>query len=190
VRQVLDDAPAGAAGVLAGDVILTFDGHKIEDANELPLVAGDAGVGRAVSVLLIRDGKQKKLQVTLGEHPDNEKKKKAHADTGKEPPAVASGQGDGKKAIGLSVVSLDRDDRKRLDLDKGLKGARVVKVGLGSAAFHAGLQADDVVTKVNGADVTSAKDLQDVVKGAEPGNVLRMFVLRGGSSIFVALQKP
>jgi len=190
VRQVLEGAPAGEAGILAGDVILVFDGHKIEDANELPLVAGDAGVGSTVDVELVRDGKHKTLQVTLGEHPDSKKAKEAAAaKAAKEAPAK-SAKGDGKKTIGLSVVSLDGDDRKRLALDKGTKGARVVKVGFGSAAFHAGLQADDVVTKVNGSDVSNANDLQRVVKDAEPGHVLRMFVLRGGSSIFVALQKP
>jgi serine protease Do len=186
VRQVLDNAPAAEAGVLAGDVILVFDGEQIDDANELPLIAGDAGVGRTVELQLVREGKRKKLRLTLGAHPDNLTEDDARPESEKSAPAATKEKG----PIGLSVVTLDDDDRRRLDLGADQKGARVVKVAFNSAAFHSGLQPDDVVVKVNGASVTSARSLEKVVKDAKSGEVLTMFVLRGGSSIFVALQKP
>lgn len=183
IRQVLDDGPAAKAGVLPGDIIMRFGSYDIQDANELPLVAGDEGVGRTVPVVLLRDGREHKLAVTLGEHPDNLPARPADAE-------VAAKTLDKGDSIGLSVVTLDDDDRGRLGLEGAVKGARVVNVRFGSPAFQAGLRPDDIIQKVNGSDVEEAKDFARVVKGAKNGEVLRLFVLREGGSLFVALQRP
>jgi serine protease Do len=180
IQRVLEDGPAAGGGIVPGDIIVTFDGHDIEAASELPLYAGDAGVGRSVSVSLWRDGAPMTVKVTLGAHPDN--KKKAAADK-KEPEKR-------KAELGVSVVTLDDDDRARLGIDKKQEGARVVKVKMGSAAFSAGLRPDDVVQRVGGEKIKGAKDFAKMVKATERGGVLRLFVLRDGTSLFVALTRP
>ena len=183
IRQILDEGPADKAGLLPGDIIVRFGDHEIDDANELPLVAGDEGVGRTVKVLLLREGKQMSRSITLGEHPDNLPARKGSDDV------VAAAQDKGE-SIGVSVVTLDGDDRGRLGLEGGVVGARVVDVRFGSPAFQSGLRPDDIIQKVNGVDTSDAPAFAKVVKGAKSGEVLRLFVLREGGSLFVALQKP
>jgi serine protease Do len=185
IRQVLPEGPAAEAGVEAGDVILDFDGVLIEDANLLPLVAGDAGVGRKVEMKLLRKGKPRTVQVVLAPHPENLSKEEVAAAAKPEEKKDAK-----RPPLGLSITDLDKDDRERLELDAKAKGARVVKILPGSSAFRAGLRPDDVVQKVNGQDIADAAALQKLVKAGKPGSVLQMFVLREDTTLFVALTLP
>jgi serine protease Do len=183
VRSVVDDGPGASAGLEPGDIITRFDGRPIEDANDLPLIAGDAGVGKIVEMEVLRDKKKRTMKITLGAHPDNAAKEAAAR-----PTPAAPDKKDG--ALGLTVVSLDEDARARLGVKPDVQGARVSKVRPGSPAANAGLVADDVVLKVDGAPVTGSKDFAAAVKAAATGDVLRLSVRRGGSTIFVALVKP
>ena len=66
VASVDEKGPAAAAGIMAGDVILKFDGEAVDAMHDLPrLVAGKA-VGKQVNILVLRDGKEQQIGVTLG----------------------------------------------------------------------------------------------------------------------------
>ena len=71
VTDVLD-GPSKDAGVEAGDVILTFDGADIADTRELVRVVGNSEVGKAVRVVVFRDGETQTILVTLGRREDAE----------------------------------------------------------------------------------------------------------------------
>jgi serine protease Do len=189
VREVVPEGPAARGGVAPGDVIVAFEGRGIEDSYELPLLAGEAGVGKVVKVDVIRDGKPRTLSLTLGEHPDNAVVAKADADNDKK-------ASDEKKApdkdgsLGVVVVTLDLDDRQRLHLRADVVGTRVTKVRPGSPAFLAGLQADDVILSVNGKEARTASDFAAIVKETPAGGLLRLTLRRGSSTIFIPLPKP
>src|SRR3954452_8954721 len=69
VVGVTSGAPAAAAGVLVGDVLLAFDGHPVESPEELlDLLLGDR-VGRSVPVSLLRGGSRIEVMVAVGERP-------------------------------------------------------------------------------------------------------------------------
>jgi len=67
VVGVAPDSPAARAGILIGDVILTFDGQRIESPEELLDVLTGARVGRDVSLRVLRGGTPRELLVTVGE---------------------------------------------------------------------------------------------------------------------------
>ncbi len=182
VREVVDGGPAQKGGIEPGDVILAFEGKNIEDSYELPLLAGNAGVGKTVKVEVMRDGKPKTLAVTLGDHPDNAApKKEAHA-------AHKAAEKDG--SLGVVVVTLDADDRDRLKLKSDVVGTRITKVRPGSPAFVAGLQPDDVIVTVNKKDIRTANDFAAIVKGTPDGGLLKILLRRSGATIFIPLEKP
>ena len=63
------DTPAAKAGLLLGDVIVTIDGRSLESFDQLLDVLSDDSVGRKVSLDVVRAGKQRKLELLIGERP-------------------------------------------------------------------------------------------------------------------------
>ncbi len=63
VNQVLAGGPAAKAGLLRGDAIVEFDGTQVDTVIALQDVVGSTAVGRTVSVRIIRDGQEKKLNL-------------------------------------------------------------------------------------------------------------------------------
>ena len=61
------NSPASAAGLTLGDTIVTLDGEKVRDHDDLlALLSGDR-VGTAVPVGVVRGGQVQPMQVTIGE---------------------------------------------------------------------------------------------------------------------------
>ncbi len=67
---VAPGGPAAKAGLVAGDVIVAFDGTPIERFAQLQWLASTAGVGRVVTVRVLREGKAFDQKVTLGLLPE------------------------------------------------------------------------------------------------------------------------
>ena len=66
---VTSGSPAGSAGIIVGDILVEFDGQRVESPEDLlDLLLGDR-VGRAVPVRLLRAGATKTVNVTVGERP-------------------------------------------------------------------------------------------------------------------------
>ena len=65
VAQVMKGSPAKAGGILHGDVIVSFDGKKVEENSDLPLMVADTPIDKSVKVEVLRRGKLKKLSVTI-----------------------------------------------------------------------------------------------------------------------------
>ncbi|HEY4222454.1 MAG TPA: trypsin-like peptidase domain-containing protein [Myxococcota bacterium] len=181
VREVVPDAPAAQAGVEPGDVITAFDGKVIEDSYQLPLLAGEAGVGKSVKLEVMRDGKPKVITMVLGGYPDEDKKTEATV-------SKKSEEKDG--TLGVVVVTLESVDRDRLKLKPEVAGTLVTKVRPGSPAFIADIHVDDVLIEVNKKSTRTANDFAAIVKETPSQGVLKIKLRRGASTVFIALAKP
>src|SRR6266849_4517781 len=63
------DTPAAKAGLLLGDVVVTIDGKSLESFDQLLDVLSGDSVGKKVSIDVVRAGKQRKIEVVIGERP-------------------------------------------------------------------------------------------------------------------------
>lgn len=145
VNEVAAGGPAQQAGLRRGDVIVEFEGEKIGSWNELPRVVASAPVGTDVVVVVIRDGRRKKIGVTLGELP-------GESFTPASAPASTE--------FGLHLQPLTAEIAERLEIEDA-EGALVAQVEPGSPAEDAGLRRGDVILEVNQQRVESPGDVRD-----------------------------
>ena len=142
IQPVDDKGPSKPAGIVAGDVIIRFDGRDIKESRDLPRIVGQTAVGKEVDVVVIREGKEKSLRVTLGRLEDGEKlAQQGNGAPTPEAPVV-------KKALGLELSSMTDEVRKRYSIKETVKGVVVTKVDPDSAAGEKRIAAGDVITEV------------------------------------------
>ncbi len=79
-----------------------------------------------------------------------------------------------------SVSDLDEQSLQQFDVQVDA-GAVITEVVDGGAAAKAGLQAGDVVVKVNGKTVNTSDDLRAAIQAAKPGDKMTVVVNRGGT---------
>ncbi len=66
IGEVLENGPAAEAGILAGDIVLELDGQKISDKAQLQSILKEKASRDEVNIVILRDGEQKNLKLTLG----------------------------------------------------------------------------------------------------------------------------
>ena len=89
--------------------------------------------------------------------------------------------------LGISSAPLTPETAAQLGVDpnSGLSGAVVLEVSAGSAAEASGLQAGDLITAIDGEAVTSPEDVGDAIRDSDPGDAIRLTVVRAGSEISI-----
>jgi serine protease Do len=176
------EGPSKDAGILQGDVIVIFDGHEVEDVRDLVQTVGNTEVGKAVDVVVVRDGAQVTLSVTLGLRDDE---KLARADE----PDVPEDSPKDYEDLGITLSNLTDEIREGLDLAVGLEGVVVVDVLEASEAFEKGLKSGDVIVEAGQEKVTSLAEFEEQMSATiESGRkTMLLLVRRGGDPRFLAL---
>jgi serine protease Do len=100
VAGVIKGGPVDDGSIKSGDVILTFDGKPVNEMRDLPRVVAESPVGKQVDVIVLRDGKQQTVKVTLGRLEDSDQA------------ASASGSGSGSQD---GVINPDPDETDDMD---------------------------------------------------------------------------
>ncbi len=72
VAGVIKGGPVDDGSIKAGDVILKFDGKTVSEMRDLPRVVAESSVGKQVDVVVLRDGKEQTVKVTLGRLEDSD----------------------------------------------------------------------------------------------------------------------
>jgi serine protease Do len=178
IASVSEDSPAARAGLKEGDVIVTFDGKPVDGPRMLPAIVANTPIGRAVPVVILRDGARQTVTVTVGNLGDSREARAA--------PTEKGGASRATEKLGLALQELTPDLAKQLGVQSD-KGVVVTEVKPDSPAAQAGLAAGDVIREVNRMPV---QGLQDVERGLarrqDAGQVL-LRVERDGSQRYVVI---
>ena len=129
------------SGIKAGDIILEFDGKKIDTMRKLPKVVAGTEVGKSVELKIWRNKKLISKRLTLGrlESSSEFKKKKAEL-----PKKIKELDIDTLK---LTVRDLNSNDIKSRNLNKKLKGAVIVEISKRSPVVGL-LNVNDVIIEI------------------------------------------
>ncbi|MBS0245641.1 MAG: DegQ family serine endoprotease [Proteobacteria bacterium] len=186
IAGVDDKGPAKPAGIEPGDVVVKFDGKDIKEMRDLPKIVAETTVGKDVSVVIIRKGKEETKTVKLGRLDDGEKQ--ASLTPKKDQPA--DDKTSVKKALGLDLANLNDAARKKYKIQDKVKGVLITGVEPNSPAAEKRLQPGMVIAEVQQQVVTDAADLQkriDQLKKDGKKAVVLLVVSPDGDPSFVAI---
>ncbi len=162
VSQVVPDSAAEKAGIEAGDIIVSVNGKKIKTFSELRAKVATLGAGKTVELGIIRDGKEKSFDVTLGEASNA----KTKAD---------------KLHPGLQGAELSNTTNS-----DPIKGVKVTRVEKGSPAESYQLEIDDIIIGVNRQRVKNIADLRAIMD-SNP-SILALNIQRGDRTIYLVVR--
>ncbi len=164
VAGLTDNSPAGKAGIKQGDVILSFNGTKINELRDLTRVVASARKNTRAQVEVWRQGKPQTIGVMIAGMPNADKVAVAAPDAGKTEPAKTAETG--IEQLGLKLAPASADTRSRFGLKDEVKGAVIVGIDAGAPAADRGIQLGDVIVGIGQDRVTSVPDLVSKVKRA------------------------
>lgn len=167
VVEVAPDSPADQAGLRAGDIITAVDDVAIESAEALVVLIATYAPGDVITVTTEWRGSTSVHTVLLGERPDDLEAEEAPSVEGR----PRFGMGGTFDLFGLTAEVTD-------------EGLVIEAIASDSPFADSGLQEGDVITQVNGVDV-SAQMGTDMMRGFDFSEPLSLTVLRGGEEITV-----
>jgi serine protease Do len=172
ISDVMQDSPAAKAGLKPGDIVVEYDGKKVEAPADLQRAVGLTNPGQEAHLKVWRDSGEKTLTLKVGEAPEEHE---------------ARGQGGGKarSLLGLEVRPITPEMARQLNLPT-TDGVVVARVEDGSTASDAGVQRGDVIREINRRKVGSVADFERLTRDVKEGDRLTLLLQRGPMSLYVA----
>jgi serine protease Do len=174
ISAVEKGGPADKAGIQASDVILKFDGKAVNASKDLPRIVAATQPGSKVGVQLWRKGETREISLVVGEMPmDGRVVHASKNDTSNEQIA----------RLGISVVELNEEQKKQLEIESGLLIDEVR-----GANARSELQRGDIILAVGNTPVTSIEQLNGVLKTIPKGRNVALLVRRGETASYIAIK--
>lgn len=160
VTEVMEDTPAGQAGLQSGDVILEFDGQRVSKPSELQLVVERSTFGSKVPIRINRGGEELTLTYTPTERPESFGLASSGPQPEVEPEATEL------SSLGLEVADLTKQTAEALGVEMG-SGVVITDVEPDSPADNAGLTEGAMIKQVNRRSIANIKQFQTIVSQAD-----------------------
>jgi len=175
IIDVIKDSAAEKAELKRYDVIIEFNGKKVEQANEFKNRVSMVQPGTRVKLLVIRDGKKKTIEAELASRSEIKETAKTSQET--------------LEKLGLEVQNLTDDLTERLGYE-GKSGVVISNVESGSQAAQKGLKRGMLIIEVDKEPVKNKKEFNEAIeKAAESGKIL-LWVSDARYSYLVVLNIP
>jgi serine protease Do len=188
IASVTPGGPAAKADIQAGDVIVEFDGKKVDRMRSLPRLVAETAIGKRTAVRLWRRGEEKTVEVVLGELPDDEQLAELGQPEQQEAPsATAAAKID---ALGITVSNIGPELKTQYSLPETARGVVITEVNGSSPAAAENLRPGDLIVEVGQEEVGSPPEVTAKVNQAkqEGKKSILLLIDRQGDLRFVALR--
>ncbi len=205
VTDVSSGSAAEKAGIQKGDVIVEFDGERVRSAAELERMVTETPVGRPVKAGIVRNGKRVDVTVTTQSLFSRSPRtfefnvpmprdrqfsipspnwQRPEIDPGIVPRAWRDMWGG---RIGIGMQDLTPQLRDYFGIKQGVL---ISSVTGGSAAARAGLKAGDVIVTIDKRDMRSAQEVRETLRERQPGDSVRIEVVRDHKPLTITVTIP
>jgi len=175
VADVTPGGPAEKAGIKRGDVIVEFNGSRINDMADLPKIVAATPPGTQSEVKYIRNGDEKNVEIKVGELPEEIAK------------ASAVGGEEVQRDLGLIVQEITPLIQRRLNIEE-TEGVIVTNVEPGSIAWDAGLRRGDIILEINKKQIKNLEQYRKAIDSIKNGDNALLLVKRDKNTVYVALK--
>ena len=155
VASVAPGSPSDKGGIKDGDIILEFDGKKIDEMQELPLIVAQTKVGKVVKLKVWRNKKEIIRTITLGRLETSEDFK---AETPNIPKVEVI------NALKIEVRPTTKEDIMQRQLPPNISGLVITKIEPDSPINY--LKINDIIVEAGKRKVKSANQLNNLVNTA------------------------
>ncbi len=174
VIEVTKNSPAEIAGILQADIITKFGDIEIIDMKTLPKIIAQSPVDKTFAVNVVRQGKNKILQIKIARMPDESKK---------------------EAAKNIKITDVEKEEIDEYVLGIGLaenkdkeNAVTIADLKIDSAAKEAGLALKDIIISANQTKIKSIKDLKLVILASKKTNKkLLLLIKRGTKNVVISL---
>jgi S1-C subfamily serine protease len=168
IAKVTADSPAARAGLRAGEVVTAVDGVPVEHPDALLYRLTTAGLGKSANLTVVENGREQQVTLALARAPETR-------------PRDQRTIGGRTPFTGAVVENLSPRvaDELRMPLDS--TGVVISDVQGGSPASRLGFEPKDIIVSINGAEVKTSRDLQEIAD-SDPG-LWRVEIERDGQRI-------
>ena len=155
VASVAPNSPSEKAGVKAGDIILEFNGEKIQEMKQLPIIVAKTEVGKKVEVKIWRNKKEIVKTITLGRLETSEEFKVTEK---------ASPPKDQKiESLKITVRTLNKEDIKARSLPNQTTGLVITQINKGSPLLNS-IEVNSIILEAQKKKIRTVNDLQQSVR--------------------------
>ena len=197
IETVQKESAAEKAGLQKGDIITKVGDKKITSQSDLSAAIRAQKPNDEVDITYLRDGKEKKVKVKLGEGkgPEGMHEFRMEMPELKEFGAPEQFQFHIPRFEGMNEnMLLYRSGRPQLgvtiqDTEEG-NGVKILEVDTDSPAAKSGLLKDDIITEVDGKVVKSVNEARAALRGKPEQNLWSVKVLRAGKTVNVEVKIP
>ncbi|WP_375443795.1 Do family serine endopeptidase [uncultured Fibrella sp.] len=177
VESVTENGAAKAAGIQKGDVIVKMEGQPLDSDAQMREVVGRRRPGDVLNVTINRGGTERDVKLEL-------RNRNGGRDVIKKEELASSTM----KALGGEFANLSDKERQALGISGGI-GIRVTKILDGKLA-ETEIEEGFIITKANGKNVKSVKDLETIVGSVKEGEGLLLIGMYPNSSRMIYYAVP
>ena len=167
VSQIIENSPAEKSGLKEEDVILFFDGEEIFYSSDLPLTVGSIRPESKVNAMILRDGKKKTVQVTVGELPKD--------------PALAF-ENTQQNFLGLVVENQAIDNQR-----SSVEGVLVTYVDPDGIAYESGIRRGDIIYSLARTRIENVNEFKEVLSELDNQRRTTIGISRNGNKRILSL---
>ncbi len=173
ITNIEEDSPADKDGLMEDDVIQQVNDAKITRSSTLTRVIRKIKPGEKAKIVVIRDGKEKTITVTIG----SQKSSRSYSFSVSPGKNLFSWYGGRKAYLGVQLQELNKDLAPYFGV-KADEGALILVIDEDSPAEKAGLKSGDVITKIDGEEINDPEDVQEIVSELEEDDEIKIEFIR------------